>query len=121
MKKTSFRELANRAGVSTATVTRIARGQANVDPELRNRVHQAALELGIDLAQRRDEKSTIVAFLLGNRTVLHQFQAHVLSGAESYCSSQQKEPSPAPAPGPAAPPAPAAAAAPARARDRRRR
>jgi len=90
-KKTSFSELAKRAKVSSATVTRIARGQANVDPQLRARVHKAAQELGIDLAQRRHEKATIVAFLLGNRTVLHQFQAHVLSGAESYCSSQHKE------------------------------
>lgn len=91
MKKTPFRELAKLANVSTATVSRIARGQANVDPEMRARVRKAAEELGIDLEQRRQEKSTIIAFVLGNRTVLHNFQARILSGAENYCSSQNKE------------------------------
>jgi DNA-binding LacI/PurR family transcriptional regulator len=91
LKKTSFRALAKLARVSTATVTRIARGQANVDSELRDRVRKAAEELGIDLERRRQDKSAIIAFVLGNRTVLHNFQAHVLSGAENYCSSQNKE------------------------------
>jgi DNA-binding LacI/PurR family transcriptional regulator len=91
LKKTSFRELAKLAKVSTATVSRIARGQANVDPEMRARVRKAAETLGIDMEQRRQEKSSIIAFILGNRTVLHNFQARVLSGAESYCSSQNKE------------------------------
>jgi DNA-binding LacI/PurR family transcriptional regulator len=91
MKKTSFRELAKRAQVSTATVSRIVRGQANIDSEMRARVRKAAEELGIDLELRRQEKSTIIAFVLGNRTVLHNFQAQILSGAEAYCSSQNKE------------------------------
>ena len=91
MKKTSFRELAKVAKVSTATVSRIVRGQANVDPEMRVRVRKAAEQLGIDIEERRQEKSTIIAFILGNRTLLHNFQARVLWGAENYCSSQNKE------------------------------
>src|SRR5262249_11502087 len=55
LKKTSFRELAKTAKVSTATVSRIVRGQANVDPEMRVRVHKAAEALGIDIEQRRQE------------------------------------------------------------------
>lgn len=90
-KKTSFQELARRAKVSNATVSRIARGNVNVDPAIRARVRMAAEELGIDLEQRRNEKSTIIAFILGNRNVLHSFQARVLSGAENYCSSQNRE------------------------------
>ncbi len=58
---------------------------------MRARVRKAAEELGIDLEHRRQEKSTIIAFVLGNRTILHNFQAHILSGAEAYCSSQNKE------------------------------
>ena len=91
MRKTSYRELAKLANVSPATVSRIVRGQANVDPEIRARVRVAARQLGIDLEQRRNEKSSIIAFLLGNRTVLHNFQARILSGAESYCSLQNRE------------------------------
>lgn len=90
-KKTSFQELAKLAKVSTATVSRIVRGNVNVDPLIRARVRKAAGELGIDLEQRRNEKSTIIAFILANRNVLHTFQARVLSGAENYCSSQNKE------------------------------
>jgi DNA-binding LacI/PurR family transcriptional regulator len=90
-KKTSFLELAKLAKVSTATVSRIARGQVNVDSGIRARVQKAAEELGIDLEQRRSEKSNIIAFILGNRNLLHNFQARVLSGAEHYCSSQNKE------------------------------
>jgi len=91
LKKTSFRELAKLANVSTATVSRVARGEANVDPEMRLRVRKAAERLGIDLDERRHQKSAIIAFILGNRTVLHHFQARVLWGAENYCSSQNKE------------------------------
>ena len=91
MKKTSFRDLAKLAKVSTATVSRIVRGQANVDPVMRDRVRAAAEQLGIDLEQRRNEKSTIIAFILGNRDILHNFQARVLFGAENYCSAQNKE------------------------------
>jgi len=90
-KKVSFHELAKLAEVSAATVSRVARGNVNVNATIRTRVRKAALELGIDLDQRRNEKSTIIAFILGNRDLLHTFQARVLSGAESYCSSQNKE------------------------------
>jgi LacI family transcriptional regulator len=90
-RKPSFQDLAKLAKVSTATVSRIARGQVNVDPSIRARVRKAAEELGIDLEQRRNEKSTIIAFILGNRNLLHNFQARVLYGAENYCSSQNKE------------------------------
>lgn len=90
-KRPSFQELARKAKVSTATVSRIARGQVNVDAAIRERVRLAAEELGIDLDQRRNEKSTIIAFILANRDILHNFQARILFGAENYCSAQSKE------------------------------
>lgn len=90
-KKTSFKELAKHAKVSIATVSRIASGQTNVDAEMRARVRKSAEELGINLEQRRNEKSTIIAFMLGNRNLLHNFQARVLFGAEAFCASQHKE------------------------------
>jgi DNA-binding LacI/PurR family transcriptional regulator len=90
-KKPSFQNVAKRAGVSMATVSRVARGQLNVDAAIRTRVRKAAAELGLDLDQRRNDKSTIIAFLLSNRDVLHSFQAHVLLGAETYCASQNRE------------------------------
>jgi DNA-binding LacI/PurR family transcriptional regulator len=74
-----------------ATVSRVARGQSTVDPAIRARVMKAAKEIGLDLEQRRHEKSSIIAFILSNRDVLHSFQARILLGAENYCSSQNRE------------------------------
>jgi DNA-binding LacI/PurR family transcriptional regulator len=92
MKKTpSLGDVAQRAGVSAATVSRIARGQLGVDAAIQARVRRAAAELGLDLDQRRNGTSTIIAFLLSNRDVLHSFQARILAGAEAYCASQEKE------------------------------
>jgi LacI family transcriptional regulator len=90
-KKLSFQDLATHAKVSTATVSRVARGQASVDVAIRERVIKAAEELGLDIEQRRHEKATIIAFLLSNRDVLHSFQARILLGAENYCSKQNRE------------------------------
>jgi DNA-binding LacI/PurR family transcriptional regulator len=55
------------------------------------RVRKAATELGIDLEQKRNEKCSIIAFMLANRDVLHNFQARILFGAETYCASQSRE------------------------------
>ena len=80
-KKSSFKDLAKLANVSPATVSRIAKGQVNVDPGIRARVRKAADTLGIDLEQRRNEKANIIAFMLANRDLLHNFQARILFGS----------------------------------------
>ncbi|MBL9216689.1 MAG: LacI family DNA-binding transcriptional regulator [Opitutaceae bacterium] len=90
-KKATFYELAKLAKVSAATVSRIAAGKQNVDPKIRERVRQAAAQLGIDLEKKRDETSRIIAFVLANRDILHSFQARVLAGAESYVSANNWE------------------------------
>ena len=87
----SFKDLAALANVSPATVSRIAKGRQNVDADLAARVRKAAETLGIDLEKKRNERSNIIAFLLGNRDLLHNFQARILSGAEAYCASQNRE------------------------------
>jgi Bacterial regulatory proteins, lacI family len=79
------------ANVSPATVSRVAKGHLNVDPAMRTRVRRAAESLGIDLDQKRNEKSSIIGFLLSNRDLLHTFQARILCAAEAYCASQNRE------------------------------
>ncbi len=91
MKKTSFKNLAKVANVSPATVSRVAKGQVNVDPGIRARVRKAADSLGIDLEQKRNGKANIIAFMLSNRDLLHYFQARILFGSQSYCASQDRE------------------------------
>ena len=90
-KKSSFKDLAKLANVSAATVSRVAKGQVNVDPTIRARVRKAAQTLGIDLEQKRNEKSNIIAFMLSNRDLLHNFQAQILFGSEAYCAAQDRE------------------------------
>ncbi|MGI8960594.1 MAG: LacI family DNA-binding transcriptional regulator, partial [Bryobacteraceae bacterium] len=41
--------------------------------------------------QKRNEKSNVIAFMLANRDLLHNFQARVLFGSEAYCASQNRE------------------------------
>lgn len=90
-KRVSFKELAKLANVSPATVSRVAKGQVNVDSSIRTRVREAAEALGIDLDRKRNEKSSVIAFMLGNRDLLHNFQARILFGSELYCASQDRE------------------------------
>jgi DNA-binding LacI/PurR family transcriptional regulator len=91
MKKKSFKDVARAANVSAATVSRVANGQSNVDPAIRSRVRKAAESLGVDLDQKRNERANIVAFMLANRDLLHNFQARILFGSEAYCASQDRE------------------------------
>jgi LacI family transcriptional regulator len=91
VKRKSFKNLAKVAKVSPATVSRVAKGQVNVDPGIRARVRKAAEALGIDLEQKRKDKVNIIAFMLANRDLLHYFQARILFGSQSYCVSQDRE------------------------------
>jgi DNA-binding LacI/PurR family transcriptional regulator len=90
-KKRTLHDLALAAKVSPATVSRIVAGNPTVDPAIRNRVRTAAEKLGIDLEERRKGKSRIIAFLLANRDLLHNFQARILVGAETYCTQHNWE------------------------------
>lgn len=90
-RKKSFKDVAKLAKVSPATVSRVAKGQVNVDASIRARVRKAAETLGIDLDHKRNERANIIAFMLSNRDLLHTFQARILFGSETYCASQDRE------------------------------
>jgi len=85
-KKVKLSDIARIAQVSTATVSRLMGGRGSVNPETRDRIIEAALQLGFDL--ERGRKSRIIAFLLSNRGVLHPFHSAVLMGAEAYCAER---------------------------------
>ena len=85
--KATLQDLARAAGVSVPTVSRVATGSARVSPEVAKKVREAALKLGIDLSARN--KTKVVGFLLGNRTILHPFHSRVLLGAETYCAARE--------------------------------
>jgi len=85
-KKGTFQEVAKMAGVSGATVSRVAARADHVSPEITARVEKAAQMLGVDLFRRG--RSKVIAFILSNRNVLHPFHSHVLVGAEAYCAAR---------------------------------
>lgn len=78
-------QVAAEAGVSIATVSRVAKGGPGVSAPLRQQVMRAAQRLGANLDQHNH--SRIVAFLLSNRSVLQPFHSSILVGAESYCAA----------------------------------
>lgn len=82
--KTTLHDIAKLANVSAATVSRVANGNPQVDAEIQARVYATARQLGVDLTTTR--KNRVIAFLLGNRDNLNEFQSRILLGAEAYCN-----------------------------------
>lgn len=82
--KATLRQLAETAGVSLATVSRIVNGSARVGGELHDRVREAARQLEIDLHQANRSRS--VVFVLSNREMLHSFHSRILVGAQRQCA-----------------------------------
>jgi len=85
-KKITLQDVAKTAKVSTATVSRVANGNSQVEISIQARVLAAARQLGIDLTSSRKNRN--IAFVLGNRDVLNEFQSQVLMGAEGYCAQR---------------------------------
>jgi LacI family transcriptional regulator len=85
-KKLTLKDVARAAKVSTATVSRVANGNSQVETEIKTRVLAAARKLGMDLTSPRKNRN--IAFVLGNRDTLNEFQSQVLMGAESYCGQR---------------------------------
>ena len=90
MEKTRTRgtlqEIARKAKVSPATVSRVVNQSASVSEELAARVRAAREKLGIDL--RRSPRSRLIAFVLANRPLLHPFHSQVLTAAQAYCEAR---------------------------------
>jgi DNA-binding LacI/PurR family transcriptional regulator len=83
-KKVTLREIAQAAGVSIPTVSRVLNESAKVHPDIVNQVRAAATKLGV--AIQSPSRRRAIAFLLGNRPITHPFHSHVMLGAEAYCT-----------------------------------
>jgi LacI family transcriptional regulator, galactose operon repressor len=82
--KTRLRDVARLARVSSATVSRVANGNPQVDPQIQSSVYATARKLGIDLTAYR--KNRTIAFVLGNRDTINEFQSKIVLGAEGFCA-----------------------------------
>jgi len=79
-----YAEVAALAKVSVSTVSRIANGNHRIAPSVRSSVLDAARKLGVSLAATT--RSHTIAFVLGNRETVNEFQSKILVGAEGYCA-----------------------------------
>ena len=84
-KKVRLQDIARAAGVSGATVSRVINRTGRVSPEIAARVQRIAGRMKVDLTARL--KPRLIAFVLGNRPLLHPFHSRILAGVEAYCAS----------------------------------
>ena len=98
MKPTSLknvRELAQAAGVSVATVSRVLNNHPNVHPKTRARVLALIESSGFRpsvVAQRLASGGTgQLCFLLANRSIVHSFHSRILHGVEQYCRQHHRD------------------------------
>jgi len=88
-RKPTIVDVAEMAGVSLGTASRVLNNRRGVDPELRRKVSEAASALKYVRAEnaRRASRETvpIITFVLSNRDFLHPVHARMLQGAEEYC------------------------------------
>jgi len=90
-RRITYQEIAQYAKVSVSTVSRVANRNARVDPQVQERVKEAALKLGVNLqnSRNRKKKNSVLAFILSNREMLHPFHSHILVETEAACLSRR--------------------------------
>lgn len=84
----TIRDVAKRAGVSVATVSRVVNGTAYVSDELQTRVWQAIQELDFSPSALARSLSTRVSYTIGvcvPNIMKHPFWAQVVTGVEVVC------------------------------------
>ena len=86
----TIKDVARRAKVGIATVSRVLNESQRVDPETRKRIKAVIHQLGYRpnaSGRRLVKKSTeMVCFLLSNREFMNPFHSGVLHGVERYLS-----------------------------------
>jgi len=94
-------DIAERAGVSVATVSRVLNGQSRISAPVRQKVLEIARELGFDFEDLRRRKSPALAFFMHNqelsvqlredeldKTAENSFFIYSLLGASSWALSE---------------------------------
>lgn len=87
-RMTTIRDVAQHAGVSVATVSRVMNGSANVSPELRERVWEAIKTLNYSPSALARGLNTRISNTIGvcvPSITKHPFWAQVVSGIEDEC------------------------------------
>ena len=88
MSQVTLRDIAHATGLSIGTVSRALKNQAGMTEPTRDKVRDAALELGYDFTQLKKGRIRRIAFLLHsqhNTLASSPFYSPVLHGAEEAC------------------------------------
>lgn len=89
-KTVTIKDVARRAGVSTATVSRVLNGSGYFDKETARAVKEAVEALGyqrnVHWRRLAQNSSETVCFLLGNRDALNSMQVKMLMACERVCA-----------------------------------
>jgi DNA-binding LacI/PurR family transcriptional regulator len=90
MATATIKDVAKRAGVSTATVSRVLNNSGYFDAETARQVNEAVAALGyqrnIHWKRLAQNASETVCFLLGNRDALNSMQVNMLMACERTCA-----------------------------------
>ena len=88
MSQVTLRDIAHATGLSIGTVSRALKNQAGMTEPTRDKVRDAALQLGYDFTQLKKGRIRRIAFLLHsqhNTLASSPFYSPVLHGAEEAC------------------------------------
>lgn len=88
MSHVTLRDIAHATGLSIGTVSRALKNQAGMTEPTRDKVREAALQLGYDFGQLKKGRIRRIAFLLHsqhNTLASSPFYSPVLHGAEEAC------------------------------------
>ena len=88
MSQVTLRDIAHATGLSIGTVSRALKNQAGMTEPTRDKVREAALQLGYDFGQLKKGRIRRIAFLLHsqhNTLASSPFYSPVLHGAEEAC------------------------------------
>ncbi len=81
--KVTLNSIAEEAGVSVATVSRVMNDNANVSRDVRNRVKKVAKKLEYEKSRRKSKRTGVIGLIVPN--VLNPFFPLLIKGIESVC------------------------------------
>lgn len=93
MSTATIKDVARRARVSTATVSRVLNNSGYYDPETARAVNEAiealSYQRNIHWKRLAQNSSDTVCFLLGNRDTLNSMQVNMLMASERVCAAAE--------------------------------